>query len=73
MNLDGILMVFISKKRQREILQKMEAHVDSLLTIKAVVNLARRAKEIYLSSNLDEKRELLNLVFSNLKLGKDCL
>ena len=38
------------------------------LLIKTVVDLARRAKKIYLSSNLDEKRELLNLVFSNLKL-----
>jgi site-specific DNA recombinase len=60
------------KKRQREITREMEAHVDAdetcLLTIKTVVDLARRAKEIYLSSNLDEKRELLNLVFSNLKL-----
>lgn len=60
------------KKRQKEITREMEAHVDAdetcLLTIKTVVDLARRAKEIYLSSNLDEKRELLNLVFSNLKL-----
>ena len=60
------------KKRQREITREMEAHVDAdetcFLTIKTVVDLARRAKEIYLSSNLDEKRELLNLVFSNLKL-----
>lgn len=60
------------KKRQREITREMEAHVDAdetcLLTIKTVVDLARRAKEIYLSSNMDEKRELLNLVFSNLKL-----
>lgn len=60
------------KKRQRKITQEMEAHVDAdetcLLTIKTVVDLARRAKEIYMSSNLDEKRELLNLVFSNLKL-----
>lgn len=60
------------KNRQREITKEMEAHVDAdetcLLTIKTVIDLARRAKEIYLSSNLDEKRELLNLVFSNLKL-----
>ncbi len=60
------------KKRQKEITREMEAHVDAdetcLLTIKTVVDLAQRAKEIYLSSNLDEKRELLNLVYSNLKL-----
>ena len=60
------------KKRQKEITREMEAHIDAdetcLLTIKTVVDLARRAKEIYLSSNFDEKQELLNLVFSNLKL-----
>jgi site-specific DNA recombinase len=50
----------------------MEAHVEAdetcLITIKVVTDLARRAKEIFMSSNLDEKRELLNFVFSNLKL-----
>lgn len=60
------------KKRQKEITREMEAHIDAdetcLLTIKTVVDLARQAKKIYSSSNLDEKRELLNLVFSNLKL-----
>jgi site-specific DNA recombinase len=65
------------KKRQREIVQEMEAHVETdetcLITIKVVTDLARLRK-FFLSSNLDEKRELLNFVFSNLKLRKkDCL
>ena len=50
----------------------MEAHIEAdetcLVTIKVVTDLARRAKEIFMSSNSDEKRELLNFVFSNLKL-----
>ncbi len=55
----------------------MEAHVEAdetcLITIKVVTDLARRAKEIFMSSNLDEKRELLNFVFSNLKLREKSL
>jgi len=39
-----------------------------------VMNLATRAKEIFESSEVDEKRQLLNLVFQNLKLdGKNLL
>lgn len=39
-----------------------------------VMNLAARAREIFESSEVDEKRELLNLVFQNLKLeGKKWL
>ncbi len=62
----------VYEKRQKEITREVEAHIDAdetcLLTIKTVVDLASRAKKIYLSSNLDEKRGILNLVFSNLKL-----
>jgi hypothetical protein len=37
-----------------------------------VMNLATRTKEIFESSEVDEKRQLLNLVFQNLKLdGKN--
>ena len=59
------------------ITREMETHIDAdetcLLTMKAVVDLARRAKEIYLSANLDEKREVLHLVFSNLTLEEERL
>lgn len=33
-----------------------------------VLNLARRAREIFESSEVDEKRQLLNFVFQNLDL-----
>ena len=37
-----------------------------------VMNLATRAREIFESSEVDEKRQLLNFVFQNLKLdGKN--
>jgi site-specific DNA recombinase len=60
------------KKRQREITSEMQAHVNAdetcLITAKAVLDLSKRAKEIFMSSKLSEKQQLLNLVFSNLKL-----
>jgi len=34
----------------------------------AMMNLAARAREIFESSEVDEKRQLLNFVFQNLKL-----
>lgn len=60
------------KKRQREITSEMVAHVNAdetcLITAKTVLGLAKRAKELFTSSKMVEKQELLNLVFSNLKL-----
>ena len=66
------------KKRQREITSEMKAHVNAdetcLITAKTVLDLAKRAKEIFMSSKLSEKQQLLNFVFSNLKLeGKKLL
>lgn len=66
------------KKRQREITSEMVAHVNAdetcLITAKTVLDLAKRAKELFESSKLPEKQHLLNLVFSNLKLdGKKLL
>jgi hypothetical protein len=50
----------------------MKAHVNAdetcLITAKTVLDLAKRAKELFMSSNLSEKQQLLDLVFSNLKL-----
>lgn len=62
------------KKPQREITSEMVAHVNAdetcLITAKTVLDLAKRAKELFESSKLSEKQQLLNLVFSNLKLDE---
>ena len=66
-----------SLKRQREITAEMKAHVNAdetcLITAKTVLGLAKRAKEIFISSKMPEKQQLLNFVFLNLKLGKKLL
>ena len=55
------------KKRQREITSEMKAHVNAdetcLLTAKTVLDLAKRAKELFMSSKLKEKQQLLNSSF----------
>ena len=60
------------KKRQQEIISLMATHVDadkaSLITVKTVLDLAKRAKEIYESLKVDEKRQILNFLFSNLEM-----
>ncbi len=66
------------KKRQIEIAEEMKNHEKAdqnfYITANMVMNLAARAREIFESSEVDEKRELLNLVFQNLKLeGKKML
>ncbi len=66
------------KKRQREITSEMTAHVNAdetcLITAKTVLDLTKRAKELFMSSKMGEKQQLLDLVFSNLKLdGKKLL
>jgi hypothetical protein len=38
------------------------------ITANMVMNLAARSREIFLSSEVAEKRQILNLVFQNLKL-----
>jgi site-specific DNA recombinase len=62
------------KKRQRELTAEMKAHVNAdetcLITAKTVLDLAKRAKEIFISSKMAEKQQLLNFVFSNLKLDR---
>lgn len=35
----------------------------SLITVKTVLDLAKRAKEIYKSSKVDKKRQILNFYF----------
>jgi site-specific DNA recombinase len=60
------------KTRQQEIISQMSRHVKAdetfHLTANMVLNLARRAREIFESSEVEEKRQLLNFVFQNLKL-----
>lgn len=49
-----------------------KADQNFYITANMVMNLAARAKEIFESSEVDEKRQLLNFVFQNLKLdGKN--
>jgi hypothetical protein len=65
------------KKRQREITSEMKGHINAdetcLITAKTVLDLAKRAKEIFMSSKLPEKQQFLNFVFSNLKLDGERL
>jgi site-specific DNA recombinase len=65
------------KKRQREITAEMQAHVagdeSCLVTAQTMLALARNARAIFESSNADEKRELLNFVYSNLLLDAETL
>ena len=60
------------KKRQQEIVSLMANHVDadkaSLITVKTVLDLTKRTKEIYGSSKVDENRQILNFLFSNLEM-----
>lgn len=60
------------KERERAIVQEMERHVNAdesfHITANMVLNLARRAREIFESSEVEEKRQLLNFVFQNLEL-----
>lgn len=60
------------KAREREIVQEMERHVNAdesfHNTANMVLSLARRSREIFESSEVEEKRQLLNFVFQNLEL-----
>ena len=60
------------KKRQREITSEMKDQVDAdetcLITAKKVLDLSKKAKEIFISSKLKEKQHFLKFIFSNLKL-----
>ena len=66
------------KARQQEIVSKMERHVKAdesfHITANKVMNLAKSARQLFESSEVEEKRQLLNLVFQNLRLeGKKLL
>ncbi len=65
------------KARQVEIVEEMKRHEvadqNFHVTANMVLTLAARAKELFESSEVDEKRQLLNFVFQNLKLDKKTL
>jgi hypothetical protein len=60
------------KTRQMEIAEETKNHEKAdqnfYITANMVLNLAARAREIFESSEVDEKRQLMNLVFQNLQL-----
>jgi site-specific DNA recombinase len=60
------------KNRQMEILEEMKryevADENFHITANLVLKLASRARELFESSEIDEKRQLLNLMFQNLQL-----
>lgn len=60
------------KSRQMTIVEEMKRHETAdqsfYVTANMVMNLASRAREIFESSEVGEKRQLLNFVFQNLKL-----
>jgi site-specific DNA recombinase len=62
----------LNEYKERAIVQEMERHVNAdesfHMTANMVLNLARRAREIFESSEVEEKRQLLNFVFQNLEL-----
>ena len=45
----------------------------SLISLKDLVLLMSRLPEIYKSSNLDEKRKILKLIFSNIRMNRKIL
>ena len=64
------------KEKQAELEAKMRQYTDAnenfYLTANMVLNLAKRAYEIFQSSEVAEKRQFLNFLLQNLKLqGKN--
>ena len=61
-----------AKTRQQEILVKMQRHVTAdetfHITATTVLNLASRVRQLFESSEVEEKRQLLNFVVQNLRL-----
>ncbi len=60
------------KSEQFELESKMKNHTKAdekfSIAMSTIVSLASHAYNLFMSSNIDEKRELVNLIFSNLKL-----
>jgi len=63
------MMGFVqSNPETNRILKAIHEEKIEYVTANMVMNLAARSKEIFLSSEVAEKRQILNLVFQNLKL-----
>lgn len=60
------------KKEQKQILEKMQNHSDKdedyHITVNTILSLAQRAQSIFESSEVSEKRQILNLVLQNCEL-----
>ena len=60
------------RQRQQDLQTKMQEHSNAdekfNLTLVTVLELAKNAGRLFKSSSVDEKRQLLNLVCSNLSL-----
>ncbi len=65
------------KQRQRTITTEIKTYDESpdatIITAKTVLDLARRSKDIFMSSKLNQKQQLLRCIFSNLKLDDEKL
>jgi len=61
------------KERQAEILLRIEQHHGGegsfRTTLESLISVASRAAEIFKRSNIEQKRELIAFVFSNLRLS----
>ena len=62
------------KEKQAEILDQMQDHSDAdeqfYLTANMTLNIAKRAKEIFMSSEIGEKRQLLSFLLQNCSLNE---
>lgn len=58
----------VQKKKIPNFGKLLIADKASLIIVKTVLDLAKRAKEIYESSKVEEKRQILNFLFSNLEM-----
>jgi site-specific DNA recombinase len=65
------------KAKQQEITSKMQKHVKAdeafYITAHTILSLASRARDLFESSEVEEKRQLLNFVFQNLTLEREKL
>ena len=65
------------KTKQQEVLAKIQQHVKAdehfYITANTVLRLASKAKDLFESSEVEEKRQLLNFVFQNLVLDGEKL
>ena len=62
------------KEKQAELFEQMQDHSDAdeqfYLTANMTLNIAKRAKEIFMSSEVDEKRQLLGFLLQNCSLNE---